>query len=115
MNDFFLNALEQTLSFESVPASQVVEGEPSTGVWEAQPSGESDWGVWEMTPGAMRDVEDDEYCVEIAGRGSVERQVMGEQVIHELSPGVVLRLVEGEHTIWRVSESLRKVYWVPQS
>ena len=113
MNDFFLNALEQTLSFESVPASQVVEGEPSTGVWEAQPSGESNWGVWEMTPGAMSDVEEDELCVVIKGIGTLERHHNGKVTHHDLVPGVVLRLTEGEHTIWRVSESLRKVYWMP--
>lgn len=112
MNNFFLNALEQTLSFESVPASQVVEGEPSTGVWEAQ-LGDSDWGVWEMTPGAMSDVEEDEMCVVIKGIGTLERHRNGEVTHHDLGPGVVLRLTEGEHTIWRISESLRKVYWMP--
>ena len=112
MNNFFLNALEHTLSFESVPASQVVEGEPSTGVWEAQ-LGDSDWGVWEMTPGAMSDVEEDEMCVVIKGIGTLERHRNGEVTHHDLVPGVVLRLTEGEHTIWRISESLRKVYWTP--
>ena len=115
MSDLMVDALSQQLTFEPVPANQVVEGSPLTGLFEVDTSPGGQWGVWEMTPGAMRDVEGDEYCVVIAGRGSVEREVMGEQVIHELSPGVVLRLVEGEHTIWRVSESLRKVYWVPQS
>jgi uncharacterized cupin superfamily protein len=115
MSDLMVDALSQQLTFEPVPANQVVEGSPLTGLFEVDTSPAGQWGVWEMTPGAMRDVEDDEYCVVIAGRGSVERQVMGEQVIHELSPGVVLRLLEGEHTIWRVSESLRKVYWIPQS
>jgi len=100
VNNFFLNALEQTLTFESVPAPQVVEGEPST-------------GVWEMTPGAMSDVEEDEMCVVIKGKGTLERHHNGEVTHHDLVPGVVLRLREGEHTIWRISESLRKVYWMP--
>ena len=105
-------ALDLTLEYESVPAAQVVEGTPQTGLWEAE-SGE--WGVWEMTPGAMSDVEVDELFVVVAGQATLERQVEGVSEITELRPGMVCRLFEGEQTVWRVSEALRKVYWVPRS
>jgi uncharacterized cupin superfamily protein len=105
-------ALDIPLDHEPVPAAQVVEGTPQTGLWEAE-SGE--WGVWEMTPGAMSDVEVDEFFVVVAGRGTLERTIEGTVVTTELRPGVVCRLFEGEQTVWRVSEALRKVYWVPHS
>jgi len=63
-------ALDLPLEYEPVPTKQVVDGSPQTGLWEAE-SGE--WGVWEMTPGAMRDVEVDEFFVVVAGeRGPAE-------------------------------------------
>lgn len=113
MKDRLLDALTLELTYEPVPPSQVVEGSPSTGLWEADAGDGSEWGVWEMTPGAMSDVEADEMCVIIAGRGTLERTIDGDVTVHELSPGTALRLMDGEHTIWRVHESLRKVYWIP--
>lgn len=106
-------ARELELSYEPVEPSQRVEGNPQTGLWEAEPDGQ--WGVWEMTPGAMSDVEVDEYFVVISGSGTLERTIGGEPEVVELSPGVVCRLNAGEDTIWRVSEALRKVYWLPQA
>jgi uncharacterized cupin superfamily protein len=104
-------ALDLELRYEPVAADQVVDGSPRTGLWEA---GSGQWGVWEMTPGAMRDVEVDEYFVVISGSGTLERANGGEPEVVELSPGVVCRLNVGEETIWRVNEALRKVYWLPQ-
>jgi uncharacterized cupin superfamily protein len=63
-----------------------------------------------MTPGAMTDVEVDEFCVILAGAGEVHRSVNGAQVIQTLQPGVVLQLRDGEETLWVVERTLRKVY-----
>jgi uncharacterized cupin superfamily protein len=105
-------ALDLTLDYEPVSTEQVVDGSPQTGLWEAK-SGE--WGVWEMTPGAMRDVEVDEFFVVVAGEATLERHVESVSGTTELRPGVVCRLFEGEETVWRVRSALRKVYWVPRS
>ena len=105
-------ALDLALDYESVAPDQVVDGSPRTGLWEAE-SGE--WGVWEMTPGAMRDVEVDEFFVVVSGEATLERQVEGVSETTELRPGMVCRLFEGEETVWRVRSALRKVYWIPGS
>ncbi len=99
------------LEHEPVASDQIVEGEPSTGLWEA----DDRWGVWEMTPGAMWDIEVDELFVVISGEATLERVIDGEAVTSRLHPGVACRLLEGERTVWRVSETLRKVYWVPSA
>ena len=105
-------ALDLPLEYEPVPTKQVVDGSPQTGLWEAEFGG---WGVWEITPGAMSDVEVDEFFVVVAGQATLERQVEGVSEITELRPGMVCRLFESEETVWRVSEALRKVYWVPHN
>ena len=48
----------------------------------------------------------------IAGSGFVERTIDGEQVTQRLQPGVVILLRAGEETLWRVTETLRKVYLI---
>lgn len=108
---FWLDAAGLALEHEAVASDQVVEGEPATGLWEADDT----WGVWEMTPGAMWDIEVDELFVVMSGSGTLERVIDGDTVVQALQPGVACRLVEGEKTVWRVSSTLRKVYWVPQS
>jgi len=107
----WLDAAGLALEHEAVAFDQVVEGEPATGLWEADDT----WGVWEMTPGAMWDIEVDELFVVISGSGTLERVIDGDTVVQALQPGVACRLVEGEKTVWRVNNTLRKVYWVPQS
>jgi uncharacterized cupin superfamily protein len=107
----WLDAAGLALEHEAVASDQVVEGEPATGLWEA----DNTWGVWEMTPGAMWDIEVDELFVVISGSGTLERVIDGDTVVQALQPGVACRLVEGEKTVWRVNNTLRKVYWVPQS
>ena len=101
------------LRLEPVPTEQVLEGEPHTGWVELSSTELGEWGVWEMTPGAMSDVEVDETFVVIAGHATLEREVDGQVIIEELRPGVCVSLRAGEETIWRVSASLRKVYFAP--
>lgn len=109
------DATQVPLEHELVPTDQVIEGAPKTGWVELSSSAHGEWGVWEMTPGAMSDVEVDETFVVVAGHAIVERTVDGQAVVEELHPGVCVTLIAGEETIWRVSETLRKVYFAPAS
>ncbi|GAA1767525.1 cupin domain-containing protein [Agromyces humatus] len=106
------DAASAALSYEPVPADQVVAGSPTTGyvVLDEGPSGTV--GVWEMTPGAMRDVEADEVFMVLAGAATVEFEHPHSSPI-VLAPGSVVRLEAGMKTIWTVRETLRKVYVAP--
>lgn len=109
------DATQIALEQRAVPEDQVVEGAPTTGWVELSSTEQGEWGVWEMTPGAMSDVEVDETFVVVAGRATIERKVNGRAVVEQLHPGVCVTLIAGEETIWRVSETLRKVYFAPAS
>jgi uncharacterized cupin superfamily protein len=63
-----------------------------------------------MTPGVMRDVEADELFLVIAGAAVVE--FADGTAPLTLKPGDVVRLAKGAETVWRVTETLRKVYLV---
>lgn len=90
------------------PASQVVSGEPQTGILELGGVHETGVGIWELTEGTVRDTEVDELFVVLSGRGRIDFD-SGETV--DLSPGMCVRLHEGERTTWTITETLRKV-WV---
>nr|WP_210496085.1 cupin domain-containing protein [Patulibacter sp. SYSU D01012] len=64
-------------------------------------------GVWQHTPGVSTDVEADELFVVLSGRATVE--VEGGPTF-ELVPGTLGLLRAGDRTVWRVHETLRKVY-----
>lgn len=64
-------------------------------------------GVWQHTPGVSTDVEADELFVVLSGRATVE--IEGGPTL-ELAPGTLGLLRAGDRTVWRVHETLRKVY-----
>ncbi|MBM0125338.1 cupin domain-containing protein [Pimelobacter simplex] len=64
-------------------------------------------GIWEAAPGVDVDVEVEELFVVLSGRGTVE---FADGSTLDLVPGAVVHLHEGDHTTWRVTETLRKVY-----
>ncbi|MGR0219816.1 cupin domain-containing protein [Agromyces sp. ZXT2-6] len=101
------------LDHEPVPADQVVAGTPTTGYAPLDEPGGADaageLGVWEMTPGAMRDTEVDEVFLVIAGRATVEFVDPALPPI-ELRPGSIVRLDAGMQTVWKVAETLRKLF-----
>jgi uncharacterized cupin superfamily protein len=106
--NFAVNAATPELDHEPVPAEQAVRGEPTTA---AVPLGEFaglEVGVWEMTPGVMTDVEADEVFVVLSGAATVEFADGATSLV--LRPGAVVRLAGGTHTVWTVTETLRKVY-----
>lgn len=107
---FMADSANLTLLNVPVPAAQVVAGTPSTGSAVLGEWGGKELGVWQMTPGEMTDVEADELCVILSGSGMVHRQIGGEAVQQPLVPGAVFALLDGEKTLWVVTETVRKVY-----
>jgi len=102
-----LAAREIPIPLSDVPAEQRIAGAPKTGAVQIEKSGATVIGVWEMTPGVMRDIEADEILTVISGAATVEFQDGGKIT---LEPGAVARLHAGQHTVWTVTETLRKVY-----
>ena len=105
-----VHAGDHFIEHEAVASDQVVKGDPHTGLATLGRFGGLEVGVWEMTPGVMRDVEADEVFVVISGAARVEFADGTPPLT--LKPGDVVRLAEGAETVWRVSETLRKVYLV---
>ena len=104
------SALSADIPTEPVPSEQKISGAPETGTlvlgsWQGK-----EVGVWDMTVGEIHDVEVDEICIIIAGSGEVERTLHGETVVQQLHPGVVVKLHDHEKTIWRVTDTIRKIY-----
>lgn len=96
---------------QPLPAEQVLEGAPATAeraLWSA-PDGTTETGIWEITTGVGTDVEAPEVFIVLSGRALVE--VQGGPTL-ELAPGVVGVFAGGERTVWRVHETLRKLYTV---
>lgn len=106
-----MNALDAELVFTAVDPAQIVDGSPTTGETVLSEVDGTEIGVWEMTAGAMSDTEVDEVSVVIAGSATIEFVDSGQ--VHEVSTGDVLHFAEGDRTVWRVSDRIRKVYVVP--
>jgi uncharacterized cupin superfamily protein len=89
----------------------VLEGSPRVSelVLDASPDGRVLRGVWEITPGVVTDVEADELFVVLSGRATVE--IEGGPTL-ELEPGTAGVLRAGDRTVWRVHETLRKVFQI---
>jgi uncharacterized cupin superfamily protein len=87
----------------------IVEGTPEVSelVLDTSPDGRVTRGVWQITPGVVADVEADEVFVVVSGRATVE--VEGGPTL-ELEPGVVGVLQAGDRAVWRIHETLRKVF-----
>lgn len=103
-------ALELELEYTPVPADQVLAGEPETGLAELGTFGGHEYGVWELTPGSMSDTEAEEMFIVLTGRATVE--LVDDGTVIELAPGTIGHLTEGMRTIWTVTETLRKVYFI---
>ena len=92
-----------------LPPDQILEGRPeiSEAVLWSSPDGRVVTGIWQITPGVVTDVEADETFVVHAGRATVE--IQDGPTLH-LEPGVVGVLRAGDRTVWRIHETLRKVF-----
>ncbi len=89
------------------------EGSPEVSelVLATSPDGRVVRGVWQITPGVVEDVDEDEIFVVISGRATVE--VHGGPTL-ELEPGVVGVLRAGDRAVWRIHETLRKVFQISE-
>jgi uncharacterized protein len=94
---------------QRIPAAETLNGFPTAGARVLHTIGSAQVGIQELSPGMARDVECDEVFVVLSGRGSIEFHD-GEVV--PLTPGTMIRLREGDRTIWHIAETLRKVYVV---
>ncbi|WP_341947496.1 cupin domain-containing protein [Microbacterium sp. LWH11-1.2] len=92
-----------------LPVEEVQEGSPTAASAALATLGDTEIGVWEMTPGTASDTEVDEVFVVIAGRATIAFDDPDLPDL-EVGPGSVVRLADGQRTIWTVSETLRKIY-----
>lgn len=95
---------------DALDPDQVVSGDPRTSALtlsEDAATGE-ETGFWRCTPGVFRDVELTETFLVITGRAVVEFET-GETIT--VGPGDIHRFQGGEKTVWKVEETLLKVYW----
>lgn len=96
-----------TLPLDHETAGQVVEGTPTTATHVLGEINGTEVGIWELTEGVVRDTEVEEIFIVLTGSGRVSFE--NGETIH-LSPGICVRLREGQRTVWTVTETLRKVY-----
>lgn len=108
------DALAAEIEHEAVEGEELVSGTPTIGYVEIGTTVDgADLGVWEVTPGVVRDVEEDEIFVVLAGSATVEFGD-GRPAI-DIRAGSVVRLDGGMGTTWTVHETLRKIYVTPPS
>ena len=108
---FCVDALHLPLNPWPLDPRDIVEGHPEIHghvLWTS-PDGRDQRGIWQISPGIVRDVEVDELFVVLSGRATLT--IAGQPPI-DLFPGVAGVLRAGESTIWRISETLRKVYYL---
>ena len=101
------NVFETVLPHAPLPPDEIDEGTPSAGVADFGRVGATDVGIWEMSEGVARDTEAEEIFVVLSGAGSVSFQ---DGSTLALTPGVAVRLYQGEQTVWTITERLRKIY-----
>ena len=108
----FVNRVVE-LELEPAPLdpATILEGAPEVSelVLATSADGRVVRGVWQITPGVVQDVEADELFVVVSGRATVE--VEGGPTL-ELEPGVVGVLRAGDRAVWRIHETLRKVFQI---
>lgn len=92
-----------------LPAADVVDGSPTTAVHPLALLGGTEVGIWEMTPGTASDTETDEVFLVLSGRARIAFDDPALADL-EVGPGSVVRLAEGQRTVWTVTETLRKIY-----
>lgn len=87
---------------------EVLEGDPTARYSTVTELGNGvEAGVWEMTAGCVRDVESDEIFVVLSGDATLR---FDDGETFDLRPGVLVKLRAGDHTEWRVRDTLRKLY-----
>lgn len=100
-----------TMELEAWPLEddQIVAEVPEVSglILDTSADGRIERGIWQHAAGVSRDTEADEIFVVLTGRATIE--VEGGPTL-EVGPGSVGLLHAGDRTIWRVHETLRKVF-----
>lgn len=96
------------LNHDPIPPQNRLEGAPSAGILEQGEFEGHGYGLWELTPGVVTDTETTELFVVLSGSATIEFVDSGESIT--VGPGDLVRLDDGARTVWRVTETLRKVY-----
>lgn len=104
-----VDAAALPLVHSPLPSDEVIIGTPTTATQALATVGEVEVGIWEMTPGTASDTEVDEVFLVLSGHARIEFVEPALPAI-EVDPGSVVRLAEGQRTVWTVTETLRKVY-----
>ncbi len=108
------SALAAEIPHEPVEGDDLVAGSPTIGYLDIGRAADgAEVGVWEITPGVVRDVEQDEVFIVLAGSATIEF-ADGRPAI-DVAAGSVVRLDAGAGTTWTVRETLRKIYLLPPS
>jgi uncharacterized cupin superfamily protein len=106
---FAMIARDETLMPQRLDPVTIISGDPSVSgktLWTSDDGAQS-IGIWRITEGVVTDVEQAELFVVLEGAAEVDLPT-GETL--HLTAGSVGMFRGGEHTVWRVRESLRKVY-----
>ncbi|WP_223622528.1 cupin domain-containing protein [Microbacterium sp. EST19A] len=104
-----VDAAALPLAHEPLPTEEVRDGAPTAASVVLAALGDTEIGVWEMTPGTASDTEADEVFVVLSGRASIAFDDPDLPDL-EVGAGSVVRLADGQRTVWTVSETLRKIY-----
>jgi uncharacterized protein len=67
----------------------------------------AEMGRWEASPGCMEEVEADEVFLILAGSGTLTFE---DDSIIELRPGVLVRLIAGDRTTWKIASRIRQLH-----
>ena len=107
MNHLITTVKDARLSYSDEPA--VADNPPaSAGILEFEPVAGAATGIWEMRPGVAQFDDEDELFVVLSGSATLTFTRSGDTL--DIGPGSVVRLYTGQQTLWRVHETLRKVY-----
>jgi uncharacterized cupin superfamily protein len=108
---FSLAIADVELDADPLDPATVLEGEPRAYSRALRTSSDGAWetGLWELTPGVVTDIEAEEVFLVVAGSATVE---IADGPVLELKAGVIGGFAGGERTVWRVRETVRKLYTV---
>jgi uncharacterized protein len=98
------------LSRDVIDAKDIISGSPQAGdlVFSTSADSRETSGIWSCTPGSFHWTFDtDETSVILQGRVTVQ---MEDGVTLHLGPGDLAFFPNGQKSIWKVEENLRKVY-----
>ncbi|WP_431246461.1 cupin domain-containing protein [Leifsonia xyli] len=98
------------IDHQPVPAEQLLSDAQTTGALELGDVAGVEYGLWEISEGVSTDVEADEVFVVLSGAARIDFPALAESIT--VGPGDIVRLRAGEHSVWTVTETLRKVYFL---